>query len=91
MDSVAIDIDGETLLTDLALAAATVTSLAISLFVARRITGPFQQMTQASERISATRTLAWRVKWVSWCTSPPPAETMPNCLRDQSVSSGLVE
>jgi signal transduction histidine kinase len=33
--------------------AATVTSLAISLFVARRITGPLQQMTQASERISA--------------------------------------
>ena len=33
--------------------AATVTSLAISLFVARRITGPLQQMTQVSERISA--------------------------------------
>jgi signal transduction histidine kinase len=33
--------------------AATVTSLAISLFVARRITGPLQHMTQASERISA--------------------------------------
>jgi signal transduction histidine kinase len=33
--------------------AATVTSLAISLFVARRITGPLQQMTQAAERISA--------------------------------------
>jgi two-component system sensor histidine kinase BaeS len=33
--------------------AATVTSLAISLFVARRITGPLRQMTQASERISA--------------------------------------
>jgi signal transduction histidine kinase len=33
--------------------AATVTSLAISLFVARRITGPLQQMTEASERISA--------------------------------------
>jgi signal transduction histidine kinase len=33
--------------------AATVTSLVISLFVARRITGPLQQMTQASERISA--------------------------------------
>jgi len=33
--------------------AATVTSLAISIFVARRITGPLQQMTQASERISA--------------------------------------
>ncbi len=33
--------------------AATVTSLAISLFVARRITVPLQQMTQASQRISA--------------------------------------
>jgi signal transduction histidine kinase len=33
--------------------AATVTSLAISLFVARRITGPLRQMTQVSERISA--------------------------------------
>jgi signal transduction histidine kinase len=33
--------------------AATVTSLAISIFVARRITGPLQQMTQVSERISA--------------------------------------
>jgi signal transduction histidine kinase len=33
--------------------AATVTSLVISLFVARRITGPLQQMTQVSERISA--------------------------------------
>jgi signal transduction histidine kinase len=33
--------------------AATVTSLAISLFVARRITGPLRQMPQASERISA--------------------------------------
>ncbi len=33
--------------------AATVTSLAISLFVARRITVPLQQMTQVSERISA--------------------------------------
>jgi two-component system, OmpR family, sensor histidine kinase BaeS len=30
-----------------------VTSLAISLFVARRITGPLRQMTQASQRISA--------------------------------------
>ncbi len=44
-----------TLFTALAVAAivATVTSLAISLFVARRITGPLRQMTQASERISA--------------------------------------
>jgi signal transduction histidine kinase len=44
-----------TLFAALAVAAitATVTSLAISLFVARRITGPLQQMTQASERISA--------------------------------------
>jgi two-component system sensor histidine kinase BaeS len=44
-----------TLFVALAVAAivATVTSLAISLFVARRITGPLQQMTQASERISA--------------------------------------
>ena len=33
--------------------AATVTSLVISLFVARRITVPLQQMTQVSERISA--------------------------------------
>jgi signal transduction histidine kinase len=33
--------------------AATVTSLAISFFVARRITGPLQQMTQVSQRISA--------------------------------------
>lgn len=44
-----------TLFAALAVAAivATVTSLAISLFVARRITDPLQQMTQASERISA--------------------------------------
>jgi len=44
-----------TLLSALAVAAiaATVTSLAISLFVARRITGPLQQMTRVSERISA--------------------------------------
>jgi signal transduction histidine kinase len=44
-----------TLFVALAVAAilATVTSLAISLFVARRITGPLRQMTQASERISA--------------------------------------
>ncbi|HEV2580209.1 MAG TPA: ATP-binding protein [Ktedonobacteraceae bacterium] len=44
-----------TLFAALAVAAivATVTSLAISLFVARRITGPLRQMTQASERISA--------------------------------------
>ncbi len=44
-----------TLFAALAVAAivATVTSLAISLFVARRITGPLHQMTQASERISA--------------------------------------
>jgi signal transduction histidine kinase len=44
-----------TLLAALAVAAivATVTSLAISLFVARRITVPLRQMTQASERISA--------------------------------------
>jgi signal transduction histidine kinase len=44
-----------TLLSALALAAvaATLTSLAISLFVARRVTGPLQQMTQAAERISA--------------------------------------
>ena len=44
-----------TLLLALAVAAvaATVTSLAVSLFVARRITVPLQQMTQASERISA--------------------------------------
>ncbi len=43
-----------TLLTALALAAiaAIVTSLAISLFVARRITIPLQHMTQASQRIS---------------------------------------
>jgi len=43
-----------TLLTALALAAiaAIVTSLAISLFVARRITVPLQHMTQASQRIS---------------------------------------
>jgi signal transduction histidine kinase len=43
-----------TLLSALAVAAivATVTSLAISLFVARRITGPLRQMTQVSERIS---------------------------------------
>ena len=33
--------------------ATTITSLAISVFVARRITGPLQQMTQASQRISA--------------------------------------
>lgn len=33
--------------------AATVTSLAISLFAARRITGPLRQMTRVSERISA--------------------------------------
>ena len=33
--------------------AATITSLAISLFVARRITGPLRQMTQVSQRISA--------------------------------------
>ncbi len=32
---------------------ATLTSLAVSLFVARRITVPLQQMTQASQRISA--------------------------------------
>jgi signal transduction histidine kinase len=44
-----------TLFAALAVAAivATVTSLAISLFVARRITGPLQQMTLSSERISA--------------------------------------
>jgi two-component system sensor histidine kinase BaeS len=44
-----------TLLIALAVAAiaATMTSLATSLFVARRITGPLQLMTQASERISA--------------------------------------
>jgi signal transduction histidine kinase len=44
-----------TLFAALAVAAivASVTSLAISLFVARRITGPLRQMTQASERISA--------------------------------------
>lgn len=44
-----------TLLSALAVAAiaATVTSLATSLFVARRITVPLRQMTQASERISA--------------------------------------
>lgn len=44
-----------TLLSALALAAvaATGTSLAISLFVARRVTGPLRQMTQAAERISA--------------------------------------
>jgi signal transduction histidine kinase len=44
-----------TLFAALAVAAivATVTSLAISLFVARRITVPLRQMTQASERISA--------------------------------------
>ncbi len=44
-----------TLFTALAVAAivATVTSLAISLFVARRVTVPLRQMTQASERISA--------------------------------------
>jgi signal transduction histidine kinase len=44
-----------TLLSALAVAAiaATVTSLAISLFVARRITVPLQQMTQISQRISA--------------------------------------
>lgn len=43
-----------TLLVALSVAAiaATVTSLAISLFVARRITGPLQQMTKASQRIS---------------------------------------
>ena len=37
-----------TLLTALAVAAAIVTSLAISLFVARRITVPLQHMTQIS-------------------------------------------
>ena len=44
-----------TLFIALAVAAivATVTSLAISLFVARRITVPLQQMTQVSQRISA--------------------------------------
>ncbi len=44
-----------TLFVALAVAAiiATVTSLVISLFVARRITGPLQQMTQISQRISA--------------------------------------
>ncbi len=44
-----------TLLSALAVAAiaATVTSLATSLFVARRITVPLRQMTQVSERISA--------------------------------------
>ena len=44
-----------TLLTALAVAAfaAFVTSLAISIFVARRITGPLQQMTRVSARISA--------------------------------------
>ncbi len=44
-----------TLLSALAVAAiaATVTSLAISLFVARRITVPLQQMTRISQRISA--------------------------------------
>lgn len=44
-----------TLLSALVLAAiaATGTSLAISLFVARRVTGPLRQMTQAAERISA--------------------------------------
>jgi len=45
----------DTLLSALAVAAiaATLTSLATSLFVARRITVPLQQMKQASERISA--------------------------------------
>jgi two-component system sensor histidine kinase BaeS len=44
-----------TLLSALAVAAiaATITSLAISLFVARRITVPLRQMTQISQRISA--------------------------------------
>jgi len=44
-----------TLLSALAVAAiaATITSLAISLFVARRITVPLRQMTQVSQRISA--------------------------------------
>ncbi len=44
-----------TLLSALAVAAiaATITSLAISLFVARRITLPLRQMTQVSQRISA--------------------------------------
>jgi signal transduction histidine kinase len=44
-----------TLLSALAVAAiaATITSLAISLFVARRITIPLRQMTQVSQRISA--------------------------------------
>ena len=46
-----------TLLIALAVAAiaATVTSLATSLFVARRVTVPLRQMTQASQRISAGR------------------------------------
>jgi len=50
-----LDVFLGTLLSALAVAAivATVTSLAISLFVARRITVPLRQMTQVSQRISA--------------------------------------
>ena len=50
-----LDVFLGTLLSALAVAAiaATITSLAISLFVARRITGPLRQMTQVSQRISA--------------------------------------
>ena len=50
-----LDVFLGTLLSALAVAAiaATITSLAISLFVARRITVPLRQMTQVSQRISA--------------------------------------